>query len=179
MKAVIIYNSKTGFTRRYAQWLAEALGCDCVPFERRMKVRLDDYDAVIFGSWLRAGTIQGISWFKEQLPNMTGGLRIVFAVGAMPAEADAEVRKMFEKNFTDAQRGLIEPFYLQGGIDYGRMDFVSRAAMRMLCRMIRGKKNRTPEDEGMLRMIEKSFDGTKREALEPIIALVGGAAEED
>lgn len=179
MKAVIIYHSNTGFTRRYAQWLAEALGCDCVPFEKRMKVRLDDYDAVIFGSWLRAGSIQKIGWFKEQMSNMTGRTRIVFVVGAMPAEAKTEVQLMFEKNFTEAQRRKITTFYLQGGIDYDKMDAVSRIAMRMLCRILRMKKHLTPEDEGMLQMIEKSFDATSREAIAPIVAAAGGLSDED
>lgn len=179
MKAVIIYYSKTGFTRRYAQWLAEALGCDCVPFDKRMRVRLDDYDAVIFGSWLRAGAIQKLSWFKEQMPNMTGRIRIVFAVGAMPAEAEAEVRAMFDKNFNEEQQAKVSMFYLQGGLDYSRMDVISRAAMRFLCAMLRRKKNPTPEDTGMLRMIEKSFDAADRKAIVPIIAAAGGPDDHD
>ena len=29
MKAAVIYYSQTGFTKRYAQWIAEAAGADC------------------------------------------------------------------------------------------------------------------------------------------------------
>ena len=29
MKTVVIYNSQTGFTKRYAEWIAEATGADC------------------------------------------------------------------------------------------------------------------------------------------------------
>ena len=32
MKTVVIYNSQTGFTKRYAQWIAEAAGADCLEF---------------------------------------------------------------------------------------------------------------------------------------------------
>lgn len=174
MKSVIIYCSKTGFTRRYAEWLAETLKCDCVPYEQRGKLRLEDYDAVIFGSWLRAGAIQKIGWFKAQLPELAGKKIVAFAVGATPAEAEEAVRKVLEQNFTAAQRKEIQTFYLQGGLDYERMDVVSRMAMRMLCRMLRGQKNRSAEDEAMLRMIEKSFDGTNRAAIEPIVAAVKG-----
>ena len=173
MKAVIIYYSNTGFTRRYAQWLAEEIGCDCVPFDKRMKVRLDDYDAVIFGSWLRAGSIQKLSWFKEQMPNMTGRMRIVFAVGAMPAEADAAVRRMFDQNFTQDEQERVCMYYLQGGLDYGKMDIVSRIAMRMLCFMLRHRRIPTLEDKATLQMIEKSFDASTREAIRPIVAAVG------
>lgn len=30
MKTVVIYNSQTGFTKRYAAWIAEAAGADCL-----------------------------------------------------------------------------------------------------------------------------------------------------
>ena len=173
MKAVIIYYSKTGFTRRYAQWLAEAMGCDCVPFDRRMKVRLDDYDVVIFGSWLRAGAIQKLGWFKEQMPNMTGKMRIVFAVGAMPAEAEDAVRKMFDQNFTPEEQERVCMYYLQGGLDYAKMDPVSRAAMKMLCFMLKHKRIPTIEDKATLELIGKSFDASSREAIRPIVNAVG------
>ena len=28
MKTVVVYRSKTGYTRKYAEWIAEELGCD-------------------------------------------------------------------------------------------------------------------------------------------------------
>ena len=30
MKTVVIYTSQTGFTKRYAEWIAEAAGADCM-----------------------------------------------------------------------------------------------------------------------------------------------------
>lgn len=38
MNAIILYYSKTGFTKRYAQWISEALSCECVSFEQRGRV---------------------------------------------------------------------------------------------------------------------------------------------
>ena len=29
MKTIVIYTSQTGFTKRYAEWIAEAMGADC------------------------------------------------------------------------------------------------------------------------------------------------------
>ena len=28
MKSIVVYTSKTGFTKKYAQWIAEDLGCE-------------------------------------------------------------------------------------------------------------------------------------------------------
>ncbi len=43
-KTAVIYKSKTGFTRKYAQWIAEETGCDLFPYEQREKV---DFPAMI------------------------------------------------------------------------------------------------------------------------------------
>ncbi len=32
MRTLVIYNSQTGFTRRYAEWIVEELKCDIMPF---------------------------------------------------------------------------------------------------------------------------------------------------
>lgn len=174
MKTIIIYYSKTGFTKRYARWLAETLKCDCVPYEDRKKVCIEDYDAVIFGSWLRAGTIQRLKWFQSKIAGMNGKKCIVFAVGAAPAEAKEVVDKVYAQNFPGDKGNNVEFFYLQGGIDYDKMGSVERMAMRMLCKMIGSKKQKTSEDEGMLQMISNSFDATDPKAILPIVKAVSG-----
>ena len=177
MKAVIVYYSKTGFTRRYAHWLAEALGCDCVPFNHRTRVKLDDYDILIFGSGLSGGKIRQLSWFRESMAPREGRKKIVFAVGAMPQEATEAVDRMFAQNFTPEQRSEYELFYLQGGLSYERMSWPERTVMRIMCAMLRRKRRPTAEDEGMLRMIEKSFDATDRSAIAPIVEAAGGVED--
>lgn len=72
MKTIVIYCSKTGFTRRYADLLASALQCECAAFEERQDVDLNAYDCVIFGSWVCAGAIQQVKWFKKQIQALKG-----------------------------------------------------------------------------------------------------------
>ncbi len=70
MKSIVIYNSQTGFTKKYADWISEATGCKTVPFKQATKINLFEYDAVIFGSWCKAGHIQKIKWFKKIMPEI-------------------------------------------------------------------------------------------------------------
>lgn len=81
MKVVVIYNSQTGFTKRYAQWIAEAAGAECVELERAKKRSFDDYDAIIFGGWACAGGISKLKWFKAHMDNWRGKKLIVYCVG--------------------------------------------------------------------------------------------------
>lgn len=68
MKTLVLYYSKTGFTQRYAEWIAEETDADCEPFDHRDGVRFGDYDAVLFGSSVHAGSIRKLKWFKSSCP---------------------------------------------------------------------------------------------------------------
>lgn len=51
MNTIVIYNSQTGFTERYAKWIAEAAGARCLSLSEAKKRNLEKYDAIVFGSW--------------------------------------------------------------------------------------------------------------------------------
>lgn len=51
MKTIVIFNSQTGFTRRYAEWIAEATGADFMELSLAKQKDLTAYEAVIFGGW--------------------------------------------------------------------------------------------------------------------------------
>ena len=63
MKVAVIYNSQTGFTKKYAEWISEATGADCLELKVAKKQDFDRYDAIVFGGWACAGRISKISWF--------------------------------------------------------------------------------------------------------------------
>ena len=52
MKTIVIYNSQTGFTKRYAEWIAKAAGADCLELSVAKKKDLTSYEAIIFGGGL-------------------------------------------------------------------------------------------------------------------------------
>ena len=54
MKIIIVYSSQTGFTKRYANWLAEELGADVITLadaKKRDSRYFDDADGIIYGGW--------------------------------------------------------------------------------------------------------------------------------
>ncbi|MFR1434013.1 MAG: flavodoxin domain-containing protein [Acutalibacteraceae bacterium] len=162
-KTGVIYCSKTGFTRKYAEWLAEALGCEAVPYHQAAKTNWTDCDTVIFASWFHAGRIQKLGWFKR-LP-LTGKTRIVAAVGAMPADAP-EAQAALRSNFAD-DWAQFRVFYLPGGLCYEKMGAADRALMAIFRRMARQKEG---ADSPTFRALSQSYDLTSREALTPVIA---------
>ena len=117
MKAIIIYNSKTGFTERYAGWLAKRLNGETVRYRDRNKMDLIGYDTVIYAGSVHAGFVTGLKWFKKQLPLLEGKKKIVLAVGAMPAGEEIAAN-VASANFTQEEMGDIRLYYLPGVLCY-------------------------------------------------------------
>ena len=83
-RILIIYYSKTGFSKRYAQWLAEELNGRTLPFRDRKSADLTEYDTIILTGGLYAGQMSGLKWLKKQLPALAGKRLAAVAVGCAP-----------------------------------------------------------------------------------------------
>lgn len=167
MKILVIYHSKTGFTRRYAQWLQEDISCDIVPYDRRNTVELSRYDAVVYGAGCHAGSIRKLGWFLDKLPELSGKRLAVFFTGATPAGAPL-VEEAIKKNFTPEQLEKMGVFYLWSGLNYEDMGPLDKFMMTMLKRMLHAKADATQEEKEMAKVISSSFDKTDRAYLRPL-----------
>lgn len=171
MKAIVIYNSQTGFTKKYAEWISQAAGCECVDFKKGSKMNLSEYDAVVFGGWCMAGNVTKLSWFKKQMPslNAAGKKLVVFAVGATPAEAD-EVQVAMDRVLNESEKTMAKLFYCPGGLDYDKMNGISKFMMRMLAKSLKANKNATENDLKKAELISSSYDISDKKYVEPIVA---------
>ena len=59
-KILVLYKSKTGFSERYARWIAEDLQCDLANLAEFKKDSLLQYGLIIYGAGVYAGQINGI-----------------------------------------------------------------------------------------------------------------------
>ncbi len=171
MKTAIIYFSQTGFTKQYAEWIAEETGGECIPFAEAGKRDFSEYDTIVFGSWCHAGMIRKLNWFKEKMPQWQGKKKIVFAVGATPAESP-EIAEALRKNFNDEEWAQVSVFYCPGGLRYENMKFGSKLMMKMFAKMMDGKKDKTESEKVMAEMIGKSYDISDHKYVMPIAECV-------
>lgn len=163
-KYLIIYKSKTGFTERYAKWICEELSGEMVSYEQRKSICFDSYDTVIFGGGFYAGMISGLKWFKKKLPELNKKEVIVFATGATPSQA-ADVQKALKQNFTVEEWNAIKVFYMQGGLNYEKMNKKDKVLMAMFRKILKKSEG---ESEAY-KMLQQSYDYTKKEAVYPLL----------
>ncbi len=171
MKAVVIYNSQTGFTKRYAQWIAEAAGADCLSLSEAKQKSMEAYDAVVFGSWACAGGVSKLGWFKGRMDQWAGKKLIVFCVGGSPLESP-EVVPALRKNFSDQEWERVSVFYCPGGFNYEKMSALSKLMMKVFLKTLERKQGKTKEEEEMIKMISSSYDISDRKYIQPILELL-------
>ncbi len=170
MKALVLYRSKTGYTKKYALWLAGELGCEVREFSND-KGEWTAYDTVIYGGGLYAGGINGFKSFRKRMQVNAGKRYFVFAVGATPGRPD-EVESIRNHNLTAQEAKTIPFYYLRGGFDYGKLSGADRLMMALMRKALAAKKTTNPDEQGLLEAFEKPVDFTDPQQLLPMVQAV-------
>lgn len=176
MRIAIVYCSQTGHTQRYAEWLAEDLGCEAVPYANRSSVALDKIDLLVFCSWFHAASIKGTKWLKRVMREHPDLRVVVLATGATPMPCDmwpaSEIEEAFRHMFPKEEYPDLPHFYCHGGFAYDRLGTTDKIAMRMFFKANAKAAESDPKAAEMLRIMKNGFDGTNREYLKPVIVCI-------
>ena len=171
MKTLVCYTSLSGFTKSYAEWIAESLCADLLPLRSVKKEMLPLYDLIIYGGSLHAVGINGIKFIKNQIPKLKNTRLVIFAVGASPVK-EGICDETLNGNFTQEEQNRITLFYLRGGFDYTRLNLYNKMLMKMLKLKLSLKKSRTSDERGMLAAFDKPVNFTGREKLHDLLQYV-------
>lgn len=169
----VIYTSKYGSTKQYAQWLKEALHADLYESSEFKKDDFKKYQTIIYGGGLYASGINGIGLIKKNMQLLADKNVIVFTVGLENPENVANFVPIIEKNFTDEMKEKIAVFHLRGSMDYSKLNFMHRSMMGMVKKVVSKKPaaQRTEDDDKMLQTFGEAVDFVDKTTIAPIIEL--------
>ena len=170
MKSIaVVYKSTYGFTKQYAEWMAEELNASLFEATSMKPSQLLNYDVVIYGGGIYAGGINGV---KLVTKNSCKSL-VVFTVGAANPHT-TDYSDILAKNFTPELLSKIRVFHLQGGIDYQRLSPVHKVMMAMV-KNFSVEKNpelRSDDDKLFMETYGTKFDFTDKSTITPLIDYV-------
>ena len=169
MKTLIIYKSKTEFTKWYAEFIAKEVDCNLMDFKEVTTEIISGYDVVVYGGGLYAGMINGYKKAKKMFEKSSAKRLILFATGGTPNEARKKIDEVWKNNLSAEELQSIPHFYMQGGICYEKMSFLNRTIMKMMSRVLDKKKNKDSTEEGFAQAIKSSYDIKAKEYAEPLI----------
>lgn len=167
MKTIVIYQSKSGFTEKYGNMIAEELGCEAIALKKVTSIDLEEYDTIIYGGGLRAGIISGLKKMNEICIEKGKKDIILFATGASPKEMEKDIQAMWERNITKELLETVPHFYMQGGLCYEKMSLPDKIIMKLAAPML--EKQMGIEGSVSLR---KSYDESSKEYIIPLVEYV-------
>ena len=78
MRIAVIYKSKYGSTKKYAQWISSSLHCDLYDRKSIRPKQMHEYEIIVYGGGLYAGGVNGISLLSENADLISNQTIILF-----------------------------------------------------------------------------------------------------
>ena len=171
---IIVYESKYGSTKKYAEWLSEELFCDLVEKKKTNIDNLLSYDTIIYGGGLYAGGVSGISLITSNFDKISNKKLILFTCG-LADTTDKEnidhIKQSLNKILSPEMQDKIKVFNLRGGINYKKLNFIHKTMMKMMYKMLCKKNPETlkQDDKDLIATYGGVVDFTNKSTLTPII----------
>lgn len=130
---IIIYGSKYGTARQYAEELGRRIRADVISYEAVKNI--NPYDTIIYVGALYAGGVLGMKKSFGKLEDCSGKQIIIATVGlADPADSEniQNIRCCMEKQLAKEIYNQAHIFHLRGGIDYSKLGLKHKTMMAML-----------------------------------------------
>lgn len=169
MRTAVIYVSKTGYTKRYAEWIAEELTADLYEASDISPEKLKKYDAVVYGGGLYTGGINGFNkWFRKNREQIKSKKVAVFGVGISPVQ---ETEESTPKDMAQEPSTSMSFFYLRGGLDMQHLTRRDRIFMNMILKKIAKKdpKELTEYERIVHSVGKRPADFTRKKTIKDIV----------
>ena len=138
---IIIYGSKYGSTKLYAEQLSAITGIKCVSYKEAEGVQ--EYGRIIYMGALFAGNVLGLKKFAATITTQE---LIVVTVGLVDPQDEENIRYIRNNIKSQIHAHLYDEdkiFHLRGAIDYSTMGMKHKLMMKF----IHGRLSKMPEEE--------------------------------
>ncbi len=175
MNAIVVYKSKYGSTKAYAEWIAEELSCNAVDAKSTKVEDLMEYDTIIYGGGLYAENIAGVTLLTKNLDKLNGKKLIVYTTGITPLNYREYYDEMvWEKNFKGKGEDDIKVFNYLGKMVMSELSLPHRTALKTLKKIMGGKENPTEMEKLLIELCDVDGDFTDRSAICDLVRCAKG-----
>lgn len=171
MNAIVIYKSKYGSTRTYAEWIASELGCSAVDAKAIKADQLADYDTIIYGGGLYAEVIGGVSLITKNFDKLSDKKLIVYTTGLTPPDCREYYDKLVtEKNFKPYMLDKVKIFNFPGKMVVSELTLVHRTAIKTLKKIMSAKENPTEMESLLIKLCDADGDFSDKALIDDLVA---------
>lgn len=174
MNTILVYKSVSGFTERYARYIAREVNCRMLPWKEADASAVSGCDILIYGSRLHASRLDGLGKARKLYAQSGARRFVVFATGGMPNSAADTIEEMWRGNLTPEEMEAVPHFYMQAGICYERLGWLDRTVMKMAAGMMAKQAAKNPAAAESAQALQASYDIADRQYIEPLVACIRG-----
>lgn len=170
---IILWGSKYGTAKRYAQELSRRTGIPAFDFHDRPDV--SDCGTVIYFGALYAGGVEGLSKVLRHTPDDGRRRWIIATVGLSdPAEPKTirDIQSALRRQIPAGVYGHAAFYHLRGGIDYAKLTPAHRVMMKMMYLSLKRTppEKRSTSSQGVIDTYGRKVDFVDFTTLDPILA---------
>ena len=168
-KMAVVYKSKYGAAKQYAEWIAMDLAIPIFEISSIKPSQLKEYEMIIYGGGVYAGSIDGINLIAKSDYQQL----VLFSVGVESTET-IDFSESLAKTFKQAHPFPIKVFHMRGVLDYKKLNLIHRGIIAMVKKVAEKKPagERTNMDNIVLEAYAKPIDFIAKEAIVPLVEFV-------
>ena len=173
MNSIVIYKTKYGSTKTYAEWIAKELSCDIAEAKTVSATDLLKYDTIIYGGGLYAEVINGVTLITKNLEELKNKKIAIYTTGITPLDCrDYYDKYVVEKNFKNGVPENIKLFNFMGKMVLDELTPVHRGALKTLKKIMSSKKEPTEMEKLLVDLCDADGDFTNIEEIKPLIKYI-------
>jgi len=164
MKGIIIYKSKYGATRQYADWLCSLLHLPAVVDDDFTGKNLQDYDYFVIGSSVYIGKLLIRDWLRKNMEVIRNKKIFLFIVCGTRPENREQLDMIVRENLAPELRNACTIYFLPGRMNRSKLSRMDRFLLKMGAML-----TKNPEDK---KNMSRDYDAVKKENLAPFLNTV-------
>ena len=167
MKTIaIVYSSKYGHTKQYADWLKEDVDADAIDIGKFNITQMLAYKLVIFACGVYGDKLSIMDFVKKNVTAIPTQKTMIMAVGWYTNDSKEAKEKLINDNYPPEFKGKVPMYVVNSGIDkkqISKMDSVKLVAAKLA---IEKKDGRSNDDINALGILNGYSDYTSKDNLE-------------
>lgn len=161
MNGIIIYTSKYGATKQYAEWLGEMLNLPAISSNRVMKDELEKYSYILLGTPVYFGKFKLKAWLRHNIKALINKKLLLFIVNATASKETEKRNRFIEDNMPKELRQYCKFFFLPGRVIHKKLTLRDKLVLKLAALF--------EKDPVRKKALYEDLNGVRKEELLPFV----------
>ncbi|MGN0675178.1 MAG: flavodoxin family protein, partial [Oscillospiraceae bacterium] len=168
-KVAVVYSSKFGHTKQYADWLKGDLDdVDVINIAGFNPTQLLAYKLIIFACGVYGDKLSVMDFIKKNLSAINPQKIMIMAVSWYTNDSEEAAKKLIEENYPEQFKNVVPIYVVNSGIDKKKVSPMDTMKLLAAQVMIEKKDGRSSDDINALAILKGYADQTSKDNLESI-----------